>query len=178
MSAAAPIGVAIPPPGPVWNWTGGYFGAHIGAAWGNTNFSDPFGPSLYGDDVRTPGFLGGVQTGYNWQAPNTRFVFGVEADLSGLASTGTNTCLAYSGSFLSANCRSRPDASTTFTGRVGIAVGGDERTLLYVKGGLAGLHESVDIATNALIDFGPTFATSASFWNWGRTFSAPALSAP
>ena len=76
------------------------------------------------------------------------------------------------GLLLSANCRSRPDASTTFTGRVGIAVGGDERTLLYVKGGLAGLHESVDIATNALIDFGPTFATSASFWNWGRTFGA------
>ncbi len=163
----------VPPPHlPIWNWTGGYFGAHVGAARGETNFSDPFGPPLYGDNVLTPGFLGGVQTGYNWQAPNTRFVFGVEVDLSGLLATGTNTCLAYSGLFLSANCRSRPDASTTFTGRVGFAIGPAQRTLFYVKGGLAGLHDNIDIATNPLIGFGPAYAASSSFWDWGWTAGA------
>ena len=66
---------AGPPPLPalpLWTWTGGYVGAHIGTLWGDTKFADSLGPSLFGDSVATPGFLGGFQTGYNWRAPQTR----------------------------------------------------------------------------------------------------------
>jgi opacity protein-like surface antigen len=97
-------------------------------------------------------------------------VFGLEADVSALDSIGTNTCLAFSGFFLSANCRVRPDLTTTFTARIGYATGPDGRTMFYVKGGLAGMQDKVDIATNPLI--GPAFQTNTSLWKWGGTVGA------
>lgn len=152
-----------------WSWTGGYIGAHVGAAWGKATFSDPFGPSIYGDGVHTPAFLGGGQIGYNWQVPDSPWVLGAEADVSRLASDGTNTCLAYSGFFVSANCRARPDIATTLTGRVGYAAGPSGRSLLYLKGGLAGIHETVSVTTNA---GPPALARSTSVWKWGGTVGA------
>jgi opacity protein-like surface antigen len=163
---------APPPPPPIYNWTGGYLGAHVGAGIGRAHFSDPFGPSIFGDNVRTPAFLGGGQIGYNWQAPGSNWVFGV-GDVSGLDSVGTNTCLAFSGLFFSANCRIRPDATATLTGRVGFAAGPEGHTLFYAKGGLAWVRDSIDITTNGI--FGgaifPGFVqgTSASISKWGGT---------
>ena len=88
-------------PGPAaWFWTGFYGGVHVGAAAGTTNFTDPFGLSIFGDSVTNPGFLAGGQIGYNWQAPNSPLVLGVEADASWLTSDETNTCLAFSGLFV------------------------------------------------------------------------------
>ena len=164
-------GKALPAqqPPPVWSWTGGYLGFHIGAAFGEAKFSDPFGPSIFGDRVRTPAFLGGGQIGYNWQAPGTPWVFGVEADISGMDSDGSNTCFAFSGFFLSANCRVRPELTGTITGRIGYAGGPQGQTLYYVKGGAAWLDEKVDMATNALI---PPFETSATVTKWGGTVGA------
>jgi opacity protein-like surface antigen len=164
--------IPVPPPlpAPVWNWTGGYAGLHAGALWGDTHFYDPFGPSIYGDEVPTPGYLGGIQAGYNWQAPHSRWVFGIEADGSLLASVGTNTCLAYSGNFVSANCRSRPNVSTTLTPRIGYAVDPEKRTLVYLKGGFAAVHDVLDIATNAVVD--PAFETASSVWMLGWTAGA------
>lgn len=152
-----------------WSWTGPYVGAHVGAGWGKAIFSDPFGPSIYGNDVDTPAFLGGLQAGYNWQLPGTPWVFGAEADVSRMVSDGTNTCLAYSGFFGSANCRARPQLSATFAGRVGYAAGPAGRSLLYLKGGLAGVLETFDVATNA---FTPPYTTSTTVWKWGGTVGA------
>lgn len=152
-----------------WNWTGGYIGAHVGAAWGQATFSDPFGPSIYGDGVSTPAFLGGGQIGFNWQAPGARWVLGIEADVSALSSDGTNTCLAYSGFYVSANCRVQADLAATLTGRVGYAAGPSGRSLLYLKGGLAGMRETIDVATNAVV---PASATTTSVWKWGATIGA------
>jgi opacity protein-like surface antigen len=166
---AADMPVKAPPPPPlVWNWTGGYIGGELGGAWGITKFSDPSGPSIYGDNVRTPAALFGADIGFNWQAPSSPWVFGVEAEVSGLASWpgGTNTCFAFSGLFVSANCRVRPEIVPTFTGRVGFATGPQGRTLLYVKGGLAGVDDHIDIATNAIL---PPMTTSATVWKWGGT---------
>lgn len=152
-----------------WSWTGFHVGAHVGAAWGKATFSDPFGPSIYGDSVSTPAFLGGAQLGYNWQVPGSSWVLGAEADVSRLVSDGTNTCLAYSGFFVSANCRARPELAATLTGRVGFAAGPSGRSLLYLKGGLAGVLESFDIATNAIL---PPLTTSTTVWRWGGTVGA------
>jgi hypothetical protein len=48
-----------------WFWTGFYGGGHVGAAAGTANFTDPFGSSIFGDNVTTSAFLAGGQIGYN-----------------------------------------------------------------------------------------------------------------
>jgi hypothetical protein len=83
-----------PPPPTLWNWSGAYGGAHVGGALSATDFSDPFGASVYGDTVRSPAFLGGGQIGYNRQAPGSHWVLGAEADGSLLSTDGDNTCFA------------------------------------------------------------------------------------
>ena len=148
-----------------WTWTGLYIGGHVGAASGNAYLTDPAGAAIYGNTVRSPALLGGVQAGYNWQIPNTAFVIGAEADASAVGADGTATCLASSGFFLSANCRVRPDAMGSFTGRAGFAAGPQGRTLFYAKGGLAWLDDRIDITTNAL--FPPAFMTSFDGVRWG-----------
>ena len=77
-------GYEVAPVPPAWLWTGFYGGVHVGAVAGIANFTDPFGSSIFGDNVTTPGFLAGGQIGYNWEAPNSPWVFGLEADLSWL----------------------------------------------------------------------------------------------
>lgn len=171
-AADMPAAPVAPAPPPVWNWTGGYFGGHVGALSGIADISNPAGPAIYGDKIDTPGFLGGVQTGYNWQLPNTPLVVGGEVDLDALDSIGTNTCLAASGFFLSANCRSRSEITATVTGRLGFAVGPQKRTLLYLKGGFAGTEDKIDIATNPLVGFGPAYDTASTMWQWGWTAGA------
>ncbi|WP_439375480.1 outer membrane beta-barrel protein [Bradyrhizobium sp. DASA03120] len=134
--------VKVPPA--VWSWTGGYFGGHVGGGYGRTSFSDPYGPSIYGDVVDTPVFLAGAQIGYNWQ--RDRWVFGLELNASGAISDGANTCLAASGVIVSANCNAGPDVFVTGTGRLGYTFGPQGHTLAYLKAGVAWQHNRGDIA--------------------------------
>ena len=167
----APVAPAPPPP---WLWTGFYIGPHVGAIVGTADFADPFGSSIFGDKVATPGFLAGGQVGYNWQAPNSNWVLGVEAAASGLNSDGTNTCLASSGLFVSATCHADPNAILTLTARGGYALGPFGRTLLYAKGGAAFVHDRFDIATNATSNFDglAPLTTSSGFTKVGWTVGA------
>ena len=161
-----------PVSGPVWSWTGLYLGVHVGAATGITKFVDPFGTSIYGDDVPTPGFLGGGQIGGDWQVPNSRWVLGVQADISGLSAEGTSTCLASSGNAINATCRVTPNATSTVTGRIGYATGPAERTLIYAKGGIAWADSSIDMALNNGLapGIGPAITSNSSNLNlWGWT---------
>ena len=60
----------LPPPSPipfVYNWTGFYAGAHIGAGWS--------------DGGGSGGFVGGGQVGFNYQI--NQWVLGVEGDFAG-----------------------------------------------------------------------------------------------
>src|SRR5262245_12038356 len=107
VAADLPVKAPLLPP-VVWNWTGFYAGVETGAAWGITNFGDPFGGSIYGDDVRTPGWFLGGDVGFNWQ--NGQWVWGLEATGDWLRSEGTNTCAAFSGFYVSANCQANPRA--------------------------------------------------------------------
>jgi opacity protein-like surface antigen len=157
------------PPAVLWSWTGFYVGGHVGGGLGSSQFSDPAGASIYGDTVRSPQALGGAQAGYNWQFPNTNWVVGVEGDVSALTADGTNTCLASSGVFVSANCRVRQNVSGSLTGRVGLAAGNGGRTLIYAKGGLAALQEEMNITSNGLQ---PTQMTSFDGFRWGWTVGA------
>ncbi len=168
----AGLPVKAPPPpqaSALWNWTGFYLGAHVGGGLSIGKFSDPFGTPIYGDTVRSPGFLGGGQIGYNWQAPGSRWVLGVEADGSLMDSDGTNTCFAVSAITVNTTCRVRPQASGTFTGRVGYTFGPAGRTLIYGKAGVSWAGDNIEMATNA--GYSPTFSTgnSQSVSMWGGT---------
>ncbi|WP_445488934.1 outer membrane beta-barrel protein [Rhodopseudomonas sp. RCAM05734] len=162
-----------------WSWTGFYIGAHVGGAVGTTNFSDSFGPSIFGK-VRSPGFFGGVQAGYNWEAPGSPWVFGVEADISMLDSDGTITCFASAGDAFNSTCRVRKDATGTLTGRIGYAAGPQGHTLVYAKGGFAWAHDKIDMATNNYLapgtgfgPSGPAIASNSSRYNtFGGTVGA------
>jgi hypothetical protein len=113
-------------------WHGFYIGTHTGGALGLVAVANPFGPSIFGDTVRTPGPLGGGLLGYNWQLGSG--LFGVEADASLAEMGGTNTCFAYSGRFVSANCRARIDALGTFAARLGWTLPFDSRTARLRQG--------------------------------------------
>ena len=123
-----------------------YLGYHSGAAFGSATFSDPFGPSLFGDKVRTPGGLFGIQAGANGQSGST--VFGIELDLSASDLDGANTCFAFSAAYVPSNCHVRTNYMGTLTGRLGVAVGPQGRTLLYGKAGAAFESSQVDATPN------------------------------
>jgi opacity protein-like surface antigen len=174
LAAANPARAADMPvkaaPAPVWTWQGLYGGLESGAAWGITTFADPFGPSIFGDKVRTPGYFIGLDVGYNWQFG--QWVTGVEVTGDWLTSDGTNTCGAFSGFYVSSNCRSQPFAFGTATGRIGHTFGPMDHTLLYVKGGVAWIHTDLTSTVNNLFGIFPqppsnTLSASAAGWTLG-----------
>jgi opacity protein-like surface antigen len=130
---------------------------------GLVDVADPYNASIFGDSVRTPGPLAGGQAGYNWQFGAA--VLGLEADASWADMDGTNTCFAYSGFFVSSNCRTHIDALGTFTGRLGWTLPFDDRTLLYGKAGLAWEHSSLDATVNGELGY-PSTSTGGMRLGW------------
>jgi opacity protein-like surface antigen len=174
-----------PPPPALWNWTGFYLGAHTGGALDLSNVSNPYGPTLFGDNIRSPGPLLGGQIGYDWQTGP--WVFGGQADIAWANLDGTFTCLqparslgplppdyipGFIGGAYGATCQVQPRWFGAFTGRVGLATGPNGNMLLYARGGPAWMQGRVDIATNNILAGinGPrNVQTSSSFSQWGWT---------
>jgi outer membrane immunogenic protein len=101
-----------------YSWTGFYFGVNGGFGIGNSGgFGEPSG-----------GLVGGT-VGYNYQIG--QFVIGAEGDwdFADLNHGAANSL---------ANYQIRQDDIVTARGRLGYAL---DRTLLYVTGGYAGVHE-------------------------------------
>jgi opacity protein-like surface antigen len=131
-AAGAPLVAKAPtykaPPAPtVYDWTGFYIGAYLGAAWGSSNFT--FLDDGATTNPRFAGFLGGGEIGYNHQVG--KWVFGVEGDLAWTNAHGARPCPM--GFF--ANCEINMNWLSTATGRIGYAYW--DRLLIYVKGGAA-----------------------------------------
>ena len=158
MPFKAPVPVAAS-----WSWTGFYVGGHLGGALEASKLDDPFGPVSFGDHVTTTAFLAGGQAGANYQLGNV--VLGAEADVSWVTSRGDETCFGLTGGdFFASNCSVDPTLFSTLTGRLGYAFG---RTLVYVKGGAAWEHTSVEMAVDS--NPGEHFlasATSYDAWGW------------
>ena len=135
--------------GPVYalyNWSGFYAGTNSGGAIGTATASDPLGPSIYGDNVTSSGSFVGAQAGYNFQMQ--RWVLGLEVDADWAELDGNNTCLAFSGNYVSADCRVKTNALGTIAGRIGYTFGPEGRSLLFVKGGGAWAANEVTISNN------------------------------
>ena len=157
---------------PAMNWTGFYAGIHAGGMLGFSDVSDPYGRSIYGNTVRTPGALIGLQGGYNWQPAGSRFVYGIEGDLSWLTGDGSSTCFAFSGRFTSSNCRAQPSYTGTLTGRLGYAGDAGGRTLYYLKGGAALLRNRVEATANYGFGFYPIATAGIDQTDLGWTIGA------
>jgi outer membrane immunogenic protein len=134
-----------PIPVEVWNWTGFYIGAHVGAGWGETEstltgisaaglgaaaFTLPFSQTSYS------GFLGGGQVGVNWQTGWA--VLGVQGDFAGADIKGTSPC------FVVLGCTTKTDWLATVSGRIGAVV--LDRGLVYAKGGVAWMNSTHSVA--------------------------------
>ena len=179
----------LPPPVPVFSWTGFYIGAHVGGAWGTTESTlksvsaTECAPTYIGigsptviecesnslggflipiSQTQTNGFLGGVQGGYNWQiAPWA--VIGVEAQFSWTDLKGTSPCV------LVLACSTEHDWITTLAGRFGVTY---DRLLLYVKGGIAWSKATYSASLNLGPEVGQfgNFITSVSDTRVGAMF--------
>jgi len=135
--AKAPIYKA-PAVQPVYNWTGFYIGAYLGADWGSTSWN-------FVDDGETTsphfaGFLGGGEIGYNYQVG--KWVFGVEGDVGWTNAHGARPCP--NGFFYS--CEISVNWLSTTTARIGYAYW--DRLLAYVKGGAAIGQDQVQFVCN------------------------------
>lgn len=157
---------------PAWSWEGVYVGVHSGAMWSSAKFSDPYGLSIYGDLVGVPGYLSGIQIGWNRMiAPG--WVAGIEADASYVVSDGSNTCLQFDVDFIGSNCRVNTRGMGTVTGRLGVTAGAGDRTLLYAKGGLAWVRNHVALQGNNVVATAPPpDATGTTYSQWGWTVGA------
>lgn len=144
-----------PPPqalffAPPFTWQGFYVGLNAGGVWGagsrSTTLYDASFPLLstyYPDTLGTAssGWLGGGQTGVNWQWGGA--VFGVETDID---RTSMNKTYSFTsapltvyapGDIVNVNASARLDWLGTTRARIGFVATPDYRLMFYGTGGLA-----------------------------------------
>jgi len=186
-AGASDLTLKATPPAP-WSWAGLYLGAHTGGGLGRSHVDNPYGSTLFGDNIRSPGPLVGAQIGYDWQTGP--WVFGAQADFASAKLDGTFTCLqsahamgplppeniqGFLGGAYGATCQVQPRWLGTLTGRIGVATGPTGNMLLYAKGGLAWMQGTADIAINNIragTDGPANAVTSTRFDQWGFVVGA------
>ncbi len=141
--------MAAPAVAQVYNWTGLYVGVHGGYGWGDVSGLDVDG-----------WFLGG-QIGFNWQAPGSPIVFGVELDSAWANIEGSAVIPGVVG------VASEIDYQGSLRARVGYSFG---PALLYVTGGLAWMHN--DVAVAAVVAPGFVVGASDDNTHFGWTIGA------
>jgi outer membrane immunogenic protein len=122
--------VYLPPPPPVFSWTGVYIGGQIGYQWGSANssvFPTGTGPGsgIAFASSNPNGVTGGAHVGYNYQV--AQFVFGLEGDVNGSNFKGSQ---GLGGGTVTTSS----DIDGSIRGRVGVAF---DRALIYGTGGAA-----------------------------------------
>ncbi len=130
-AADLPIKAAqvLPPPLPMWQ--GAYVGIHLGAAWqdANNEYTQVNHGQYASVGTSNTSFIGGGQIGYNWQSGT--WVYGVEADISGLSGSGGGSASARGTAYTADN---KINWLSTFRGRIGYA---PSNWMIYLTGGLA-----------------------------------------
>jgi outer membrane immunogenic protein len=137
--AARPYTKAPPAIAPGYNWSGFYLGVMGGYAWGTV--------SNTGGSSDLNGGFGGGTIGYNWQAPGSMWVWGLEADAAGASIKDTETGVVFGIPF---TAEDKIRAFGSVTGRIGITAG---PALFYAKGGYAWADNRVSISALGLTLF-------------------------
>jgi outer membrane immunogenic protein len=165
---------ARPPALAPFSWSGCYVGAHVGAGWGRTDFSDPSGFLIapVGQSVGTHspvGFLGGGQLGCDYQF-TSNWVVGLAGDFSFAGIDGQTNDPFFSGKIAGQplTLRSRTDFFGSVTGRVGYNW---NNSLIYGKGGVAWSHNKYEANNTNCLIFTACFS-SANDTQTGWTFGA------
>jgi outer membrane immunogenic protein len=112
-----------------YNWSGFYIGGNVGYGWGDLNGS-AFGLEGSGD---IDGWFAGGQIGWNWQAPGSPWVWGVEVD-SQWAGIGNDLIASTLNGPAAFSVWSSLDYFGTARLRLGYAW---DRVMFYGTGGLA-----------------------------------------
>ena len=164
-AAASDLSVGGPVPAPIFDWGGVYVGAHFGAAWDQTNWTEDastsgsgglVGPGFSDGKVSSSGVLGGGQAGFNYQT--NWVVFGMQADVSGAGISGSTSCFPELAPATS-SCSTNINAFGTVTMRFGAVYG---NSLFYVLGGLAWANERLANPCNMC---SPTFGPSTAVYS-------------
>lgn len=145
-ASAADLPRKAPPPAPVvaaFNWSGFYWGINGGWATGDADLSNASGTASFDIDG---GFFGG-QIGWNWQAPGSPWVWGVEVD-SAWADIGDSASTTFGATTFTAS--SDLDYFGTARLRVGYAW---DRVLWYVTGGVAWANNEISFGVTAPVGF-------------------------
>jgi outer membrane immunogenic protein len=132
-----------------YNWSGLYAGIHVGYTATRADFTSVIGTTSANGD----GVLFGGQVGYNWQAIGSPWVFGIEADVSGIGSDEPSTT-AVNSAIVGFN------AIGTARVRAGYAT---DRILWYVTGGYAWSDTELKLSGPA---FGGTLTNSKTHSGW------------
>jgi outer membrane immunogenic protein len=130
------------------SWTGFYGGVNIGGSSGHqrSSLDDALTDArILSNPLGLNGVIGGAQIGYNWQAPNRPWVFGVEADFQGSGQKADGSFAV--GGITAPGIGALPGDSIayqdtldwfgTLRGRLGWAMGERGNVLPYITGGLA-----------------------------------------
>jgi outer membrane immunogenic protein len=156
-AADLPVGPIAPAPAPVYrpalyDWTGIYFGGHVGAGLLDDTISQSgvaATPITSSADIHPAGLIGGGQVGANYEfAP---WVVGIEGSWTSTAFTGATTVGTTNVVFPFEKSTNSPKWIAAATGRVGYAA---DSLLLYVKGG--GAWMKVDYTQDLLVPGGLT----------------------
>jgi len=174
-AADLPVYTKAPPMVPMgYDWSGVYFGGHIGGGWATNDFSDP-GLGIIGTIIGVPvvqttnssGFLGGIQGGVNYQIG--KLVVGAEADFSWADIKGTSTSsFPTIFPFINRTIGANTDWTATATTRIGIA---HDHWLFYGKAGVAWARTNVsdNWVTTPIAGSIPLFSGSGSDTRVGWT---------
>jgi outer membrane immunogenic protein len=175
LAADMAIKAQPPAPAPVYSWTEWYVGVNAGGHWGNV--SDPavftqntwFGgvdaanaAAAWPNTLKPSGFAGGGQLGYNWQAPNSNFLLGFEADIDGLTGKASrNVVFSINGGPGGSNVgdSARDNWIATVRGRAGFIF---NQALLYATGGAAFSNWSMNHTYSDNAGAVPTNITNSS----------------
>jgi outer membrane immunogenic protein len=122
-----PMVTKAPVMAPAFNWTGFYLGVYGGYAFGS------------GDWDGADGGMAGGTIGYNWQAPGSMWVFGIEGD-GGWTNFGDSVTVTAGA--VTATAFTEAEATATLRARLGAAW---DRTLFYVTGGGAWIRNEIGV---------------------------------
>jgi outer membrane immunogenic protein len=142
--------VYVPPPPPIFTWTGAYIGGQIGYEFGHSSTTGITAAGAADQIGYSPdGVVGGAHIGYNYQI--NQFVIGLEGDVNGSDYHGS--AFNNAGTVLYST---RTDIDGSVRGRVGYAF---DRALIYATGGAAFAalrNTSVNVATGGTDVFNNT----------------------